>query len=691
LKSTTRVALLFLVVAILYAGLGLLPGRTFVPIDIPLDADAWKPDPTQRVRVSNTLLGDVVVQFVAWDKEILRHFTRGELPWTNRLAGEGAPLFANPQTALLSPFTWPRLILGLKGGLKGWGIAAILKLLAAALCTYWLARELGIAPREAALSGVVFATSGYTIVWLLYPITNVFVWLPGLAAAALRLMKYASMRNAALVILLAALCTAGGHPETLFIGVIGVWIFLAWESEKRRDLGPIRLIPASIGALLGFLLLAVQLAPFLAILGDGYAEVLRPSMPHPFRTWAVASQVLPGILGTPLRGELDLTALPMAENFNLRAGAYIGAIVLLAILLTWRELAPVLRRGLIIGGIALFLSWYPPGLWAVSRNAPVLRVLTFEYGVALFVLFGAVAAGPAIAIAASRKRHRLGPALIIAGTLALIVGILPVVPAARNTLGRVARSGIEELRERGHLRQPPEVYEQRLDGYLSAAGLTTLRRLAIPGACWLLAGIALSVSRRRALLLSLAAAGELMAFGIGFNPAVRMTNVPPEPEVIAAIRQLDPSRQFLLAEHFEVFPANLGTIYGVRDVISYDALTTKSRVARLLPAGYDPLLHTFNPILRPEEVRELGKLGVRFVLSRHAVAGAQRTAGSPAPAVGVYEIAGVAPTPLPPNNRPAGFMVGFVISLLAALASAAWLRLFRIEAPGNAPNLARRG
>ncbi len=683
MKPSYRVAVLFLAVALLYAGLGLLPGRTFAPLDLPLDADAWKPDPTQRLRVSNTLLGDVVVQFVAWDKEILRRFTRGELPWTNRFAGDGAPLFANPQTALFSPFTWPRLIFGL----KGWALMAILKLLAAALCAYWLARELDVPSREAMLSGLVYATAGYTIVWLLYPITNVFALLPALAAAALRLMKQATIRNATLVILFAALCTAGGHPETLFIGVIGIWIFLAWESEKRPDLGVIRLIPASIGAFLGFLLLAVQLVPFLIILGDGYAEMLRPRMPHPFRVWGIASQILPGILGTPLRGELDLTALPMAENFNLRAGGYIGAIVLLAILLAWRELVPSLRRGLIIGFIALVLSWYPPGVWNALRHAPVLRVLTLEYGVALFVLFAAIAAGPAIAIAASRRRRKLGPALIIAGTLALVAGVLPLLPPARTALTRVARTGIEELRTRGHLRQAPEVYEQRLAGYLSAAGLTTLRRLAIPGACWLLAGIALSITHRRALLLSIAAATELVAFGLGFNPAVRMTDVPPEPQAIAAIRQLDPARQFLIAEHFEVLPANLSTLYGVRDAISYDALNTKKRVLQLLPAGYDPILHTFNPILSPEQVRELGKLGVRFVLSRHDVAGAQRLPGPPAPAVGVYEIPGVSPTPIPPNNRPSGFTVGIVITLLAALVSAAWLRLYLLDAPRDAPHL----
>ena len=671
-----RALLLFLGIALLYAGPGLLPGRTFAPIDVPLDFDAWKHDPTQRVRVSNTLLADVVVQFVPWDREILRLAARGEWPWVNRWAGDGGPLFANPQTALFSPFTWPRLLLGL----DGWALMGILKILAAALCAYWFARELDVPHPQAMFSGLVYATAGYTIVWLLYPITNVFALLAGLAAAALRLMKSPSIHNASLVILFAALCTAGGHPETLFLGVLGIWIFLLWEAEKRRDLGLGAIVPSSVGAALGFTLMAVQLAPFLALLANGYAEVLRPRIEHPFRLWGVLSQVLPGILGSPLRGELDLTAVPLAENFNLRAGGFIGAIVLLALVLAWRDLSPALRRGLIIGTIALAMSWYPPGLWPVLRHVPVLRVVTLEYGVALFVLFASMAAGPALFMLATRQRRKIGTAVAIAGLLALIGGLVPLL--APQSVAKAARGGIEQLRARGHLRQSAEVYEQRLGYYLSAAGLTTARRLALPGACWLLAGIALALPlRRRGGLLAVAAAAELLVFGIGFNPAVPMTEVPREPDVIREIRLRDPQQQYLLAEHFEVFPANLATLYGVRDAISYDALNTKRRVEQLLPRGYDPLLHTFNPILAPKEVERLGSLGVRWVLSRGDVAGATRIAGPPPPAVGVYEVPNAEPVPMPPNHRPPGLFLGLVVSLLAAVAAAAWLRLYTIAAP----------
>jgi len=652
-----RAALLFLVIALIYVAPGFLPGRTFAPLDILSDAGAWKGDPSQRVRVANTLLSDVVTQFIPWDVEIRRLAAEGELPWVNRYAGEGAPLFANLQTALFSPFTWPRLLFGL----DGWAVMALLKLLAATLCAYWFARELDVPPAQAIVSALVYATAAYTIVWLLYPITNVFAVLPGLAAAALRLMKVPSGRNAALVILFAALCTAGGHPETLFIGVLGIWIFLAWESEKRPGLGIGALVPSTVGALLGFLLLFIQLAPFFALVRNSYASAIRPQLAHSFRPWAVVSQVLPGVLGSPLRGELDLTQVVAADDFSHRVGGYVGALVVLALIVAWRSLTPALQRGLMIGVVALIASWYPPGLWPILRHTPVFRVVALEYGVVLFVLFAAMAAGPAIAILASRRRRKTGTALILAGALTVAAGVIPALPAARPALTRMARAGIAELRARGHLQQAPEVYEQRLAYYLAAAGATTIKRAAIPGALWLLAGIALIAPvKRRELLFTAAAIGELVAFGAGFNPTVAMTRFAPPPNAIAGI-----DRAYQIAANFEVFPSNVGTVYRVRDAASYDVLTPKDRVEQLKTAGYNPLTHSFNPILRPEEKRALERLGVRYVVGRN----------------GVEELPGAVRTPLPPNLLPPQIFTGLIVSLLALIASAAWLRLYLLEPP----------
>jgi hypothetical protein len=223
------------------------------------------------------------------------------------------------------------------------------------------------------------------------------------------------------------------------------------------------------------------------------------------------------------------------------------------------------------------------------------------------------------------------------------------------------------------------VYEQRLQYYLGAAGMTAVRRLAMPGALWLFAGIALLMETpRRRMLVTAAAIGELVAFGLGYNPAVLMTAIPPEPVVISAIKRLDPANQYLIAANSEIFAANLGTLYGVRDVVAYDALTTRARVDQLVRAGYNPLTHSINPMLAPDEARALAGLGVRFVLSRTDVPNARRISGPPAPAVGIYELPGAVPVAIPANRPPRGFAFGAIVSILAAIASAAWLRLYTL-------------
>src|SRR3954447_21624847 len=70
--SMRRALLLFTAVALLYCGAGLIPGRVLAPVDLVADTGAWKGDLASRVRVSNSLLSDVVAQFMAWDAEVLR-------------------------------------------------------------------------------------------------------------------------------------------------------------------------------------------------------------------------------------------------------------------------------------------------------------------------------------------------------------------------------------------------------------------------------------------------------------------------------------------------------------------------------------------------------------------------------------------------------------------------------------------
>src|SRR6266702_3867534 len=89
-EMSKKSAILLILAAFLYTAPGLLPGRVMVPLDLPRDLGAWKSSPAERVRVSNSLLSDVVVQFVPWDVAARRLIARGEFPWRNVWAGDGA-------------------------------------------------------------------------------------------------------------------------------------------------------------------------------------------------------------------------------------------------------------------------------------------------------------------------------------------------------------------------------------------------------------------------------------------------------------------------------------------------------------------------------------------------------------------------------------------------------------------------
>jgi hypothetical protein len=678
------VLIAFVAVALLYVGPALLPDRYLAPLDIPRDLDAWKSSPAERVRVSNSLLSDVLTEFAAWEFETRRLLLHGELPWRNRYAGDGGPLFANPQTAMLFPLTWPRLAFGL----RGWAVALLLKLVCGALGMYWLVRLIGGSRPEALLSGLVFMTSAYMVTTLLFAHTNLFVLLPYLAGAAILYLREPSRRAAALVVATAALATAGGHPETLMLGVCALVALLLWETRSPR-----RLVPILTGWAIGFLLLSVALFPFFKVLSQSYSQQIRTTTPTlGVRLTGMIGEVLPGFLGSPLRSELDFTGfLHVNENFSIRSIGYVGLITLVAIALSWKQLPVILRRGLIIGGVALVISFRPPGLHALLRHIPILGWVAIEYFAVIFVFFAGAAAGPALLRVPDRRRG-IGVALVLSGALLFAAGILPSIPGSAPLLQRLASRGIEHLRSTGALKQPAEIYQQRLAYYLSAARDTALRRVALPGACWLAAGAALLLGKRGnrgaagfsppSAILAAAALVELIGFGVGFNPVVRRDEIAPLPPAVEKLWQLDPSHQWYVASQADAFPPNLGTQYQIREIVSYDFLMTAEQTRALMRAGYDPLLHTFPPILSGAQVGALRLLGVRYFISRMPVPGARVIPLSRPSAAGFYEIEGAAHVPMPANAPPGWLLAGLAVTLLAAVASVVYVRRAGVSAVG---------
>lgn len=625
-----------------------------------------------RRAVSNHLLSDSILQFVPWDAYARRSVAEGRFPWTNRDAEGGAPFWANPVTALLSPFTWPRLA----AGVRGWAPSVFLKLVVGGSGAWWLARSMGAGPPAAAISGLVFLASGFSVVWGLHPQTGVFAFLPWLAGAMLQLARRITSGAFAAAVLAAAFATAGGHPETLALSVAGIFAFVLWQGAAASPPPPGRfgrLGWAAAAAAIGFLLVAVQWLPFSFVLREARATTARRELPAAsLRLFALPGTVLPGFLGSPLAGELDLTgAVPRSENFNVRSQAFVGALALACIVLARRRLPRPFRHGLAIGAAALLVAWRVPPLGGLFHALPLLGLAAPEYASAVFVLFAAAASGPAfVAVAGGPPRRKAAVALLVAGGALAVGGIAFSSPFSRPFVERAAARGIELLRAHGHLRLDPAVYAARLSGYLAAARWTALRRGALPGLCWMVGGLALARRSARGPLLALAAGGELLAFGAGYLPSIRTAEIPGDPPAVAALHRVDPGAAYRMIATGDDYPANLATLSGVRDFRSYDVLISRADAAALVRCGYDESLASFPAVLSGPQQVCLADSGVRWVVSRRPV-GDRRVGGDAFPGVGLYELPGARRPPPPRDGPPRGLREGAALSAAALAAGIA--------------------
>jgi len=197
--------------------------------------------------------------------------------------------------------------------------------------------------------------------------------------------------------------------------------------------------------------------------------------------------------------------------------------------------------------------------------------------------------------------------------------------------------------------------------------------VALPGVCWALAGIALFKRSGRGPLLALAAGGELFAFGAGYLPSIRISEIPADPPSIAALRRLDPRGEYRMIATGDDYPANLATLAGVRDFRSYDVLISRADVSGLARCGYEASTSSFPASLSDAQRMCLADSGVRWVVSRQP-AGDLRVGGDPAPGVGLYEIPGARRPPPPRDGPPRGFRHGAVVSMAALLAGIAFTR-----------------
>jgi Bacterial membrane protein YfhO len=367
------------VAALVYAVLGvvlylpaLLPGHSLSASDYLWSAAPWSAERPADVPFlgSNFELVDASTQSQPW-----LQYTRERLPdvplW-NPYISMGRPHFSNGQSAVLSPFSLPAYVLPFWWSL---GVMCLLKVFTAAFGSYLLGRSLGMRFPGALLAGLVFAFSLYFLVWVSWPLPNVWALLPWLILLTDRVIRNPTALPAAGLAAVVAVQFFGGHPESNFHLLAVTVAFFAFRLFVLRREGQVaglgRPALAFVAGLAGgTALAAVALVPFLELLfRSGDVDVRETfwqiSLPRRYllgfalyEYWGRATHVAIGGDFTQVRalyaGALPLllaAAAVIVRPTLMRAGVAVFAALMLAIVLgVWPfpELAshiPIVKTG----------------------------------------------------------------------------------------------------------------------------------------------------------------------------------------------------------------------------------------------------------------------------------------------------------------------------------------------------------
>jgi hypothetical protein len=348
---TRREVLLSALVSLLLAAIVLwepiihLSTHTFGPWD-------WLPHSSSLLRTTpdspcvNTLVTDPVREMLPWTVFGARELAAGRLPLWNPHNATGAPLFANYQSAFLSPFQLPFFVLPLKFAELA---SALAKLFVAGWLTYLFLRTLALSRIASSLGAAVFAFAGGQMLVSLLPHSGVTAVLPGALLAAEKMLAAleSELRGGPRVagrvwwpVLALSLGVAAlaGHPEMLFadVVVVGAWCAarLAACAVRHRDAsGSLARctrtgVALAAAGLVGLALATPQVIAFLEYFA--HSDVARQRTLHAAlgidrANWPL--QVFPDLAGSPV-GDASISGNLPAPNYEVCNLFYVGALPL---------------------------------------------------------------------------------------------------------------------------------------------------------------------------------------------------------------------------------------------------------------------------------------------------------------------------------------------------------------------------
>ncbi len=614
-----------------FFGESLFGGRVLSPADVLFATGSFQDVHGPAYEPANRLLIDPVLQFQPWLEFNRAMLRSGRLPLWNSMVGCGAPHLANGQSAVFDPFH-AIAYLGRLPDALAWMAAS--RLWFAGLGMYLLARAWGFGPWGRWFAGLTFPFCGFLVGWLLFPVTNVAVWMPWVFLATEGIWDRPDARRAGWLALAVGGTLLGGHVQTsahVLLAVTAYSVWRGWGSPSRRR----GALAWSTGMVLGVAVAAIEVVPlgfYLAkspVWGDRDRERIPPwGLARP-RLLDAACTALPSIYGSQRRGQPNLAKALGVHNQNESAGGFTG----LATLIWLAPLAWSTRRGRpcvrFLAGLTAFGmlgAFRLPPVDNLLRSLPILDV-TDNRRLSLWVAFGLVSLGGIgldrlAAVRRSRGWGRWGWTWVAvsAAMLAASAGVEGFRPSIRaRALEHYARAA------EATPGSDPEVYRDRAERQVRGALEFLPRYLALAGTQGIALACLLGALRKgclgdnagRSALLGLTMV-DLIGFGTGLNPAIDRRDDRPEVPVIAAIRR-EVGRQGRTIALGAELPPNTLMRYGLADARNYDSIEVSRSLDWLAPI-YDPKVaaRTSRREITWDRVRDAGdrlrEAGVRAVV-----------------------------------------------------------------------------
>jgi len=577
------------------------------------------------VPVKNPLPSDIPSLVYPWRMLVIEHLKRGVLPLWNPYYFAGMPLLANFQSAVFSLANLFHFFLPFP---QAWSAGIIIQPFLIGLFTFLFLRHLRLSRVASLFGGIIFAFSGFSLMWLEYNVHgHAVMWLPLLLLLTDKIIETRRLTWALLAGLVLALQILAGYPQIVLYSLTAIGFdalfrlfLLGRQARNFRRLGKIMVL-LFLFVFLGLLLAAVQLLPGQEALKLSVRKIdpIAANSSGGFLPWQnLITFLAPDFFGNP--ATYNFWGCPWYDNFAL----YVGILPLLL-----ASLALFLRRDKLSWFFA-FLAFFA---LVIALPTPVAKIIAALgiYGVKaisariIFLLDFALAVLAALGLdwlvscggdPKSRQRNFRSVLAVIFGFLLMIGGLWLFVLTAPRVFPE-AKWLVNLAVTKRNLILPT--------GLLVASALVLiapflLRRFRFPRLLsFVLAGI---------FLLSIF---DLFRFGWKYLPFSKPELIFPTTPVIEFLQKQKPPFR---VEFGETIPQNMWIPYGLESAAGYDALA---------PLRYSQFLgalrtgRTDTPYGRVAEVENYDSklfdlLNIKYLLAvKYDEKGIRSPAGKPKP------------------------------------------------------------